>query len=116
MRPKTSAPSGRAEAGAEGGEAGEKRRPLVGGREEELPEEDRERAVEVEVVPLEERAEARREDDAPERSRVGLGARVMGRGRSRHAAHTVRLEGASFKPAIFALTASGNATGDYRVD
>ena len=59
MWPKTSAPSGpHAEAGAERREAGEELRGLVARREEQVAEEDREAAVEIEVVPLEQRARA----------------------------------------------------------
>ncbi len=56
-----------AESGAERGEAGEELGGVVSGGKEEAPEKDRETSVEIEVVPLEQRPERRREDDPPER-------------------------------------------------
>ena len=53
-----------AEPRAERGEAREERRRLVPWREEQTAEEDGEAAVEVEVVPLEQRAQRRGDDHA----------------------------------------------------
>ena len=61
----------------------EEARVAVGLREEQVAEEDGERAVEIEVVPLEERAQARREDDRAQALPV----------RGLHAGRTVGLEG-----------------------
>src|SRR6185436_14342454 len=52
-------------AGGIRGEGGKQRRGLVAGREEQRREERREHRVQVEVVPLEYRAEGRGEDDSP---------------------------------------------------
>ncbi len=93
-----------AEAGAEGGEAREERRALVPGREEELAEEHGQGAVEVEVVPLEERAQARGQDHAAQRSLIeGLGGsrRLSGGQNSR------RLSRADSTPAV-RLTSRGS--------
>ena len=52
------------EAGGVGGEGREQRRRVVARREEQRREERRQRGVEIEVVPLEDGAERRGEDDA----------------------------------------------------
>src|SRR5213075_959018 len=53
------------EAGGISGERGKERRGLVARREKECREEWRQHRVQIEVVPLEHRAERRCEDDAP---------------------------------------------------
>ena len=72
-RPNTSAPNGRtAKPAAKASSAKMKRGRRVHAREELLADDRGERAVQVEVVPLEDRAERRREDDGALFLRDGL--------------------------------------------
>ena len=102
MRPNTIAPSGRTpKPGAEGGQAGQQRRALVAGREEQLAEEHGQRAVEVEVVPLEQRAQARGQDDAADGG--GGGGLAGNRLRGGHWPENLPYRGADRQPAAPAL-------------
>ena len=102
-----------AEAGAEGGEAREQLRRLVALREEQPAEEDRQAAVQIEVVPLEERSERRGEDDPPQA--LLAGRRFRGRdlrlGRHRRARGMTSFRPESSSEKLITFTSTRPASG-----
>jgi hypothetical protein len=97
------------EPGTEGGQTGQEGRALVPGREEQLAEEHGQRAVEIEVVPLEERAQARGQDDAADGGGGGaLAGKRLGMG---HVGVTLPYVGAPVNSAGTKTAATGPDRG-----